>query len=78
MCGIIPSFNSSHFTLKANVSLKKEMFTVDEAFEVFAAVAMNNAVFWDVSPCGSWDNRHFGSYKIHTAQNPVDVSQNVS
>jgi hypothetical protein len=27
--------------------------------EVFTAVAMKNAVFWDVTPCGSYKNRRF-------------------
>jgi hypothetical protein len=29
-------------------------------FEVFAAVAMKNGVFWNVTPCGSCNNLHFG------------------
>jgi hypothetical protein len=29
-------------------------------FEVFTAVTMKNAVFWDVTPCGSCKNRCFG------------------
>jgi hypothetical protein len=29
-------------------------------FEVFTTVTMKNAVFWDVTPCGSYKNRHFG------------------
>jgi hypothetical protein len=29
-------------------------------FEVFTAVTMNNAVFWDITPCGSCKNRCFG------------------
>jgi hypothetical protein len=28
--------------------------------EVFTAVTMKNAVFWDVMPCGSCKNRRFG------------------
>jgi hypothetical protein len=28
-------------------------------FEVFTAVTMINAIFWDVTPCGSCKNRHF-------------------
>jgi hypothetical protein len=28
-------------------------------FEVFSAVTMKNAVFWDVTPCGSCENRRF-------------------
>jgi hypothetical protein len=29
-------------------------------FEVFTAVTLQNAVFWDVTPCGSCKNRRFG------------------
>jgi hypothetical protein len=29
-------------------------------FEVFKAVTLKNAVFWDVTPYGSWKNRCFG------------------
>jgi hypothetical protein len=29
-------------------------------FEVFTAVTMKNAVFWDVTQCGSCKNRSFG------------------
>jgi hypothetical protein len=29
-------------------------------FEVFAEATMKNAVFWDVTPCGSRKNRRFG------------------
>jgi hypothetical protein len=29
-------------------------------FEVFTAVTMKNGVFWDVTLCGSCNNRHFG------------------
>jgi hypothetical protein len=31
-----------------------------ERFEVFMAVTLKNAVFWDVTPCGSCKNRRFG------------------
>jgi hypothetical protein len=35
-------------------------------FEVFTAVAIKNAVFWDVAPCRSWVNRLFGgTYRLH-------------
>jgi hypothetical protein len=35
-------------------------------FEVFTAVIMKNAVFWDVVPCRSCMNRHFGGvYHLH-------------
>jgi hypothetical protein len=29
-------------------------------FEVFTAMTMKNVVYWDVTPCGSCKNRHFG------------------
>jgi hypothetical protein len=35
-------------------------------FEVFMAVTMKNAVFWNVAPCRSCVNRRFGGmYRIH-------------
>jgi hypothetical protein len=34
-------------------------------FEVFTAVTMKNAVFWDVTPCGSCKNRPFGGTYLH-------------
>jgi hypothetical protein len=35
-------------------------FYVSVRFEVFTAVTMKNGVFWDVTPCGSCNNRRFG------------------
>jgi hypothetical protein len=35
-------------------------------FEVFTAMAMKNAVFWDVGPCTYFANRRFGgTYCLH-------------
>jgi hypothetical protein len=35
-------------------------------FEVFTAVTMKNAVFWDLGPCRSCMNRRFGGmYHLH-------------
>jgi hypothetical protein len=35
-------------------------------FEVFTAVTMDNAVFWDIKPCDSCQNRRFeGTYRLH-------------
>jgi hypothetical protein len=35
-------------------------------FEVFTAVTMKNAVFWDVAPCRFCVNRRFrGKYRLH-------------
>jgi hypothetical protein len=33
---------------------------IEVRFEVFTAVTKKNAVFWDVTPCGSCKNRRFG------------------
>jgi hypothetical protein len=39
---------------------------VDVRFEVFIAVAIKNAVFWDITPRGSCKNRSFGrTYHLH-------------
>jgi hypothetical protein len=38
----------------------------DVRFQIFTAVTMKNAVFWDVMPCGSCRNRRFGgTYRLH-------------
>jgi hypothetical protein len=43
-----------------------EMSSSDVRFEVFKAVTMKNAVFWDVAPCRSCVNRRFGgTYRLH-------------
>jgi hypothetical protein len=49
---------------KARNILEPSMGSVSEEWkrakcgiEVFTAVTMNNAVFWDVTLCGSWKNR---------------------
>jgi hypothetical protein len=35
-------------------------------FEVFTAVTMKNAIFWDMAPCSSCVNRRFGgTYRLH-------------
>jgi hypothetical protein len=35
------------------------------SFEVFTAVTMKNAAFWDVTPRGSWKNRRFvGTHRL--------------
>jgi hypothetical protein len=36
-------------------------------FEVFTAVTMKNAVFWDVTPCGSSNNRRLPKVLLVTA-----------
>jgi hypothetical protein len=39
---------------------------MDVKFEVFTAVNMKNAVFCDITPCGSCKNRRFGgTYRHH-------------
>jgi hypothetical protein len=43
-----------------------ENFNMNVRFEVFTAVSMKNAVFWDVAPCRSCVNRRFGgTYRLH-------------
>jgi hypothetical protein len=48
----------------------------DVRFEVLTAVTMKNAVFWDVTLCGSCKKRRFGgTYRLHHQE--VYVSPNV-
>jgi hypothetical protein len=47
-------------------------------FEVFTAVTMKNAVFWDVAPCKYFVNRRFGgTYRLHLQgiRNPRAMNQ---
>jgi hypothetical protein len=45
---------------------KSETLKFSVSFEVFTVVTMKNAVFWDVTPCGSCKNRHFrGTYCLY-------------
>jgi hypothetical protein len=47
-------------TLAVNISWGMLIKLKHVRFEVFTAVTMNNVVFWDVTPCASCKNRHFG------------------
>jgi hypothetical protein len=38
----------------------KEMLLLYVRFEVFTAVSLKNAIFWDVAPCVSCKYRSFG------------------
>jgi hypothetical protein len=41
-------------------------------FEVFTAMTMNNAIFWDVTPCRSYVNRCFeGTYRLHLQRRKI-------
>jgi hypothetical protein len=47
-------------------------------FEVFTAVTMKNAVFWDVVPCRYCVNRRFGGtyrFHFHGMRNPRVMNQ---
>jgi hypothetical protein len=46
-----------------NIS-KIEKYVKIVGFEVFTAVTMKNAVFWDVTPCGFIVNRRFGARMV--------------
>jgi hypothetical protein len=46
--------------LSAGKQLGSKTGLVSVRSEVFTAVAMKNGVFWDVTPCGSCNNRRFG------------------
>jgi hypothetical protein len=45
----------------------------------FTAVTMNNAVFWDLTPCGSYKNGCFGGmYHLHHEGGKNKQARNVS
>jgi hypothetical protein len=59
----IKSDRKSPWSPYSNVILANNLFLdQDEClrFEVFTSVTMKNAIFWDVNPCDSCKNRHFG------------------
>jgi hypothetical protein len=46
-------------------------------FEVFTAVTLKNAVFWDVAPCRSCVNRSFGgTYRFHLQDRKIGEQGN--
>jgi hypothetical protein len=76
-CGIsVRNFNGKYLTnfswnlwlssrIKYGLSLRKTK-QVRRRFEVFTAVTMKNAAFWDVAPCRSCVNWRFGGmFRLH-------------
>jgi hypothetical protein len=58
-----PGLSGMQFQVERNrheVILVFGMITFYVIFEVFTAVTMKNAVFWNVAPCRSCVNRRFG------------------
>jgi hypothetical protein len=54
---------SQHFQ---NVQSSYLSIFIPVRFEVFTAVTVKNAVFWDVAPCRYCVNRRFGgTYRLH-------------
>jgi hypothetical protein len=46
--------------------LGRKTVSIFVRFEVFTAVTMKNAIFWDMTPCTSCMNRRFGGmYRLH-------------
>jgi hypothetical protein len=49
------------YTVVKHISRPKEGSKIEDVrFEVFTAVTLKNAVFWDVTPFGSCKDRRFG------------------
>jgi hypothetical protein len=47
-------------------------------FEVFTAMTVKNAVFWDVTPCGSCKNERFGgNYHFYHQGKKIQRANNV-
>jgi hypothetical protein len=54
------------FDLKRYLPKPRSAVTSNVRFEVFTAMTMKNADFWDVTQCGSGKNRRFGgTYRHH-------------
>jgi hypothetical protein len=49
-----------HLVLSVSLGTYTKANFASVRFEVFTAVTMKNAVFWDVAPCVPCENRHFG------------------
>jgi hypothetical protein len=48
-------------------------------FEVFTAVTMKKAVFWDVAPCRNCVNRRFrGTYRLHLQGKRLEIRERTS
>jgi hypothetical protein len=65
-------FCKEHPSIPKSYTVKKKFIEITQAglnyvsFEVFTAVTMKNAVFWDVAPCIFCVNRRFGgTYRLH-------------
>jgi hypothetical protein len=66
--GMTPPFLTSALDGRTNV------FNV--RFEVFTAVTMNNAVFWDVASCGSCLNRRSPETSVQTRSTWSHIPEN--
>jgi hypothetical protein len=65
--------------VKSKVCSKLDPLTYYVRFEVFPAVTKKNAISWDVTPCGSCKNRHFGGmYHLHHQDDKNRWTRNVS
>jgi hypothetical protein len=63
-----------HRTLSAKGKMIKKLYVRSE---VFTAVTMKNAVFWDVALCRYFVNRRFGgTYRLHlqSIRNPREMN----
>jgi hypothetical protein len=51
-----------------------------ESFEAFTGKTVKNAVFWEVTPCGTFKNRHFGGKHglHHQGENNQRAWKNIS
>jgi hypothetical protein len=59
--GMTDAIKASYFMQAGgDIKQKNENAFKFVGFGVFTPVAMKNAIFWDVTPCGSCKNRRFG------------------
>jgi hypothetical protein len=69
LIGECQSVGRTHYPRLAPRRLKFNImnnFVIYVRFEVFTAITMKNAVFWNVAPCRYCVNRRFGgTYRLH-------------
>jgi hypothetical protein len=64
-CRKITAVDSDIFWTHYNINIPVK-YNCNLRYKVFTAVTMNDAVFWIVTPCGSYKNQRFGgTYRLH-------------
>jgi hypothetical protein len=69
----IVSLSQSQYSRRNVLHIQRVRIPYHVGFEVFTAVTMKNAVFWDVAPCGFLMDRRFGGMCHHSVPGPSEL-----